>query len=124
MKLKKLLIAFLLCILVLIDVYICALNAIPKKVLLFKGEKINIKTIFGISLEENNSNYRTILTSSEAANKQETGTTKYKVKLFGTFNIKDIFPMFTDNCNVIFKNLNNFEFTYPIINLETLYNLY
>ena len=90
MKLKKLLIAFLLCFLVLIDVYICAINAIPKKVLLFKGEKINIKTIWGISLEENNLNYKTILTSSETANKQENGTTKYKVKLFGTFNLKDI----------------------------------
>ena len=76
LKLKKLLIAFLLCFLVLIDVYICAINAIPKKVLLFKGEKINIKTIWGISLEENNLNYKTILTSSETANKQENGTTK------------------------------------------------
>ena len=90
MKPKKLLIAFLLFFLVLIYVYICAITAIPKKIVLFKGEKINIKTIFGIYLEENNLNYGTILTSSENVNKKEPVTTRYNVKLFGIFNVKDI----------------------------------
>ena len=39
-------------------------------------------------------------------------------------NIKDIFPIFEDNCNVIFNNLNTFEFTYPKINLEIFNNIY
>lgn len=90
MKPKKILIAFLLCFLLIVYVYICAVNAIPKKIMLFKGEKINVKTIFGISLENNDLDFETILTSSEAINKQETGTTKYIVKLFGIFDVKDV----------------------------------
>ena len=90
MKPKKILIAFLLCFLLIVYIYICAVNAIPKKIMLFKGEKINVKTIFGISLENNDLDFETILTSSEAINKQETGTTKYIVKLFGIFDVKDV----------------------------------
>ena len=90
MKSKKILIAFLLCFLLIVYIYICAVDAIPKKIMLFKGEKINVKTIFGISLENNDLDFETILTSSEAINKQETGTTKYIVKLFGIFDVKDV----------------------------------
>ena len=90
MKPKKILIAFLLCFLLIVYIYICAVNAIPKKIMLFKGEKINVKKIFGISLENNDLDFETILTSSEAINKQETGTTKYIVKLFGIFDVKDV----------------------------------
>ena len=87
---KKLLIAFLLFFLVIVYVYICAINAIPKNIILFKGEKINFKKVFGITLEDKNSISDTIFTLSEDTEKQGIGTKKYKIKLFGIFDVKDI----------------------------------
>ncbi len=87
---KKLLIAFLLFFLVIVYVYICAINAIPKNIILFKGEKINFKKVFGITLEDKNSISDTIFTLSEYTEKQGIGTKKYKIKLFGIFDVKDI----------------------------------
>ena len=91
MKNKKLLIAFLL-FLTIVYVYICAIDAIPKNTILFEGEQLNIKKIIGISLVSKNKNYDTILTSTESIeeNTQELGTTNLEVKLFNTFNVKDI----------------------------------
>ena len=92
MKNKKLLIAFLLFLLTIVYVYICAIDAIPKNTILFEGEQLNIKKIIGISLVSKNKNYDTILTSTESIeeNTQELGTTNLEVKLFNTFNVKDI----------------------------------
>ena len=92
MKHKKLLIAFLLFFLTIVYVYICAIDAIPKNTILFEGEQLNIKKIIGISLVRKNKNYDTILTSTESIeeNTQELGTTNLEVKLFNTFNVKDI----------------------------------
>ena len=92
MKNKKLLIAFLLIFLTIVYIYICAIDAIPKNTILFEGEQLNIKKIIGISLVRKNKNYDTILTSTESIeeNTQELGTTNLEVKLFNTFNVKDI----------------------------------
>lgn len=92
MKNKKLLIAFLLFFLTIVYVYICAIDAIPKNTILFEGEQLNIKKIIGISLVRKNKNYDTILTSTESIeeNTQELGTTNLEVKLFNSFNVKDI----------------------------------
>ena len=92
MKNKKLLIAFLLIFLTIVYIYMCAIDAIPKNTILFEGEQLNIKKIIGISLVNKNKNYDTILTSTESIEEkaQELGTTNLEVKLFNTFNVKDI----------------------------------
>lgn len=90
MKHKKLLIAFLLCLLTIIFIYVCAIDAIPNSIILFKGEELNVRKLFGISLENKNSEYGAILTSTESTEKQEVGTKNLEVKLFNTFNVKDI----------------------------------
>ena len=90
MKHKKLLIAFLLLFLSTILIYVCAIDSIPKNIILFKGEELNIKKIFGISLEDRESEYGIILTSTKSAENQEIGTVNLKVKLFNIFNVKDI----------------------------------
>ena len=95
MKHKKLLIAFL-CFLIIAFIYICAIDSIPKSIILFQGETLNIRKILGISLKNKNSDYGAILTSTEATEVTEAideskiGTTKLEVKLFNTFNVKDI----------------------------------
>ncbi len=90
MKPKKILIAFLLFFLVIVYVYFCAINAIPRNIILFKGEKINFKKVFGITLEDKNSISDTIFTLAEYTEKQGIGKKEYKVKLFGIFDVKDI----------------------------------
>ena len=89
MKHKKLLIAFL-CFLIIAFIYVCAIDSIPKSVILFQGESLNIKKIFGISLENKNSEYGAILTSTESIDESKIGTTNLEVKLFNTFRVKDI----------------------------------
>ena len=90
LKPKKLLIAFLLFFLTTILIYVCAIDAIPKSIILFKGEELNIRKIFGITIENKNLKYGTIQTSTEMVKKQKIGTTNLEVKLFNTFNVKDI----------------------------------
>ena len=101
MKLKKLLIVFLLCFLGLTLTYICAIDSIPKSVILFQGESLNIKKIFGISFENKNSEYGAILTSTDVIDESKIGTTNLEVKLFNTFNVKDIDVSIIERTKVI-----------------------
>ena len=80
-------------LLTIIYVYICAIDAIPKSIILFEGEQLNFKKIIGISLVNKNEKYSTVFTSTdynEEENKQNLGTTNLQVKLFNTLNVKDI----------------------------------
>ena len=88
MKHKKLLIAFLLFIFFIIYIYVLAIDAIPNNVILFKGEQLNIKNIWGISITNKNFEYEAILTSTQEDAKLEAA--KLEVKLFNFFDVKDI----------------------------------
>ena len=88
MKRKKLLLAFLLC-LILIYIYILEIDAIPNSSILFQGEELKIKKIFGISLVNSNDEYDAIYTSNNL-NDNEIGTKKVQVILFNKLKIKDI----------------------------------
>ena len=90
MKNKKLLIAFLLFFLILIYVYVLAIEVIPNTAILFQGEKLNIRKIFGISVVSKSTGYEAILTSTELDETPKIGTAKLEVKLFNTFAVKDI----------------------------------
>ena len=95
MRKRNLFIAFLLCFLTIIYTYVLVIDAIPKSTILFQGEELRIKRILGINLVNKNSGYEAILTSSETDSSQKIGTTNLEVRLFDTFNVKDI------NVNVI-----------------------
>ena len=93
MKKKNLLIAFLLFFLSIIYVYICAIDLIPSNIILFQGEKLNLKKIIGLTIENKQKSYEAILTSTNSIDeeeKNEIGTKKLQVKLFDKFNVKDI----------------------------------
>ena len=94
MKRKNLLIAFLLCLLIIIDIYVLAIDAIPKNIILFQGEKIKLKKIWGISLVDKAYNYEAVQASTSSNTDENVqdkiGTRNISVKLFDTFNIKDI----------------------------------
>ena len=85
---KNLLFAFLFLLLCVIYSYICAFEAIPQNVILFRGETLNVRTLWGMSLEKK---YQTILTSTAVADDEEKiGNTKVAVKLFDTFTVKEV----------------------------------
>ncbi len=83
--LKTCLILFLLIILV----YVTNISSIPNSILLFKGEELNLGTIFGLSLEENR-NYETVEASSIIDNENKIEKKKVTLRLFDLINVKDI----------------------------------
>ncbi len=87
---KKLLIAFFIAFLCIIYSYVCAIDAIPSDIILFEDEKLNIKTIFGITLNDY-SNFKAIQTStSTKLNKQDIEKQAIEVKLFGKYKVKEV----------------------------------
>lgn len=101
---KKLLIAFLILALIIAHIYVCAIDAIPKSAIIFKGETLNIKTIFGIDLVSKNNQYEAILTSTTAENElqnQDIGTTNFDVKLFNTFTVKNVSVSVIERTSII-----------------------
>ena len=90
MKNKNLFIAFFLCGLITIFIYVLAIDAIPKNIILFQGEELNFKKIWGINIVNKNLSYEAVQTSSEATSSEKIGTKKLEVSLFNTFNVKDI----------------------------------
>ncbi len=90
---KFLLVALFLCFLIFIYIYICAISSIPSSIVLFQGEELNLKTIFGISLVNKEEGEESILTSTnidENTESSELGTTDVEVKLFNTFTVKNV----------------------------------
>ena len=96
---KILLVAFLLLILCIIYIYICAIDAIPKSTILFKDESLDIKTIFGLSLENEN---KSVATSNILQQKDmEIGTNTVNVKLFDKFTVKEVGVSIIERTKVI-----------------------
>ncbi len=85
-------------ILIFLYTYFIAIDCIPNDIVVFEGENLNIKTIFGISINSKE-DYQTATTSSTISNNvsNSVGTKKVSVNLFDNFDIKDI------NVNVIPK---------------------
>ena len=81
-------------ILFLFIVYIYILNiiSVPNSIVLFEGEKLNFKTIAGLSLE-NSKAYETALTSVSMGS--SVGTDTIDLKLFGKLKVKSV------NVNVV-----------------------
>jgi stage IV sporulation protein B len=88
---KKLLKIAILTVLFTIYIYLLAIESIPDSVVIFEGEKLNIKTILGLSLKSDE-NYDAILASSsiDSDENNEIGTTKVSVNLFDKISIKDV----------------------------------
>ena len=96
---KNLLIAFLFILLCIIYCYISAFNSIPENVILFQGENLNVRTLFGMSLEKE---YESILTSTAVLDeKEKIGNTRVAVKLFDTFTVKEVGVSIIERTTVI-----------------------
>ena len=101
---KILLIALFLCFLILIYIYTCAISAIPSSIILFQGEELNLKTIFGISLINKEDGNEAILASTDIESDIENsklGTKDIEVKLFNTVTVKDVSVSVIERTTVI-----------------------
>lgn len=82
--LKMLLILFLLLILI----YVTNITSIPDSIVLFKGEKLNLGLVLGITLKENTEDLKTVATSVSIDNKVE--KKKITLSLFNILDVKEV----------------------------------
>lgn len=94
MSLKKIFIIIFLC---LILVYATNLTSIPKKVILFEGEKLRLETVFGIYQNRE----KTIETSLYNEDSNVINEETVHLSLFNLVNIKDINITTIENTKII-----------------------
>lgn len=75
-------------VLLSIFVYISSIESIPENIVIFEGEKLNLKIAAGLSLDD----YETELTASNINNKKisTTGSNNLQLNLFGNIKIKNV----------------------------------
>ena len=75
-------------VLLSIFVYISSIEAIPENIVIFEGEKLNLKIAAGLSLDD----YETELAASNINNKKisTTGSNNLQLSLFGNIKIKNV----------------------------------
>ena len=68
--------------------YISSIEAIPENIVIFEGEKLNLKIAAGLSLDD----YETELAASNINNKKisTTGSNNLQLNLFGNIKIKNV----------------------------------
>lgn len=86
---KKTISLILLTFLILIYMYTIVITSMPDKMVVFEGEEINIKTLLGLNLMENN---ESIMASSNINNQKinEVGVKKLTLNLFDKLPLKNI----------------------------------
>lgn len=76
--------------LIILYTYICAIDAIPNNIVIFEGEKLNLKIATGLSLTSGSS--QTLLTASNI-NKEKissTGQNNLNLNIFGGIKVKEV----------------------------------
>ena len=79
----------------IIYVYICNITLLPNNIIIFQGEELNLKTIYGLKVNQKNSsisNYKAMQTSTNLSEKvgDNIGTINLSLDLFGTIPLKEI----------------------------------
>lgn len=79
----------------IIYVYICNITLLPNNIIIFQGEELNLKTIYGLKVNQKNSsisNYKAMQTSTNLSEKvgDNIGTINLTLDLFGTIPLKEI----------------------------------
>lgn len=88
---------FLILFLLIILVYVTNITGIPKKIILFEGENLNVKTVFGITKTDK----EVITTSSNNENSNIISEEKITLSLFKLINVKDITVTTIEGTNVV-----------------------
>ena len=72
-----------------IYIYVCSITLLPNNLVVFEGEKLDIKTLYGIRInakDENFSDYKVMQTATNLSEKvsDNVGTVNLSLELFGT----------------------------------------
>lgn len=96
---KVFIIAFLLCVFI----YSCKIDSIPNRIILYGGEQLNLKGLFGISFKVENEDCDTVFTSTDLSNLESTENDEatVEVKLFNTVKLKEVSVSIIDKTTVI-----------------------
>ena len=91
-KTKKLLASSIISILLILLIYVSNITSIPNKIILFEGEGLNLKTVWGLRInsQSNKTNQYEVIEASTNAISNKVGKTNLKVSLFGKIPIKEI----------------------------------
>ena len=86
---KSFLKIFLVIFLLIILAYVTNITSIPNSIILFQGENLNLGTILGITIKEDNEAKESIQTIATIDN-NKLEKKKFKLSLFNIVNVKDI----------------------------------
>lgn len=91
-KIKKILIIFFL---IIILIYVTSITSFPNNIIIFQGEKLNLKTIYGLTLnEKEEKKYQAVETSYNISDKKidnsKIGKIDFKLNLFKEIPVKDV----------------------------------
>ncbi len=92
---KKVKPIFLILFFLIIYIYICNITLLPDNIVVFQGEDINLKTIYGLKINakgKNNNSYEAMQTSTNLSERvsNNIGTINLSLDLFGTIPLKEI----------------------------------
>lgn len=87
---KTLLKTTLVIFLIIAYVYVCSITSIPKDIVVFEGENLNLKIATGLSLSSKSE--QTVLTASNISTEKinKTGLDRLNLNLFGGIKVKDV----------------------------------
>ncbi len=79
----------------LIYIYVCNITLLPNNIIIFQGEELNLKTMYGLRVNQKYSNYNKYEVMQTATNLSEkvgntVGTVNLSLDLFGTIPLKEI----------------------------------
>ncbi len=92
---KKIKPILLILFLFILYVYVCNITLLPNNIVIFQGEELNLRTMYGVEINQKNNNfgsYNAMLTSSNLSQRvsDNIGTVNLSLDLFGTIPIKEI----------------------------------
>lgn len=86
---------FLILFFLIIYIYVCSITLLPSNIVIFQGEELNLKTMYGVKINSKQSNiapYNIMQTSTNLSNKvsENVGIVNLSLDLFGTIPLKEI----------------------------------
>ena len=92
---KKIKPILLILIFLIIYIYTCNITLLPDSVIIFQGEELNFKTVYGLKINNKNGNenlYTAMQTATNLSTKvsENIGTVNLSLDLFGTIPVKEI----------------------------------